>query len=211
MSNYSKCEKGHFYPRTLPDCPFCAKGEVGVQSDRTERVDDVNVGKVEKTQRVTPSPKAASDKVRAESSSNTKKVQSKEKVAPVREERTVIHRASTKGEVDGKDSGSRRRLEGWLVSFTIETSGVDFRLYEGKNVIGRDGDSDVRIINDPKVSARHALIVFRGDETVFVDEMSSNKSYINDEPVGLGARVPLLDGAKIKMGDNEFFFRKVKP
>lgn len=126
------------------------------------------------------------------------------------DERTQIHRPSSAG--GPQPATNRRKLEGWLVSFTMDPAGVDFRLYEGRNVVGRKSTCDIKLINDPKVSGEHGLIVFRGSESVFADDYySSNPSFINGEPVALGGRVPLHDGARIKMGDHEFIFRKVNP
>jgi hypothetical protein len=121
---------------------------------------------------------------------------------------TILHRL---GEGKAGAVAQRRRLEGWLVSFTMDAAGIDFKLYEGKNSIGREADCSIRLAHDGKISQRHALIVFRDASWVFVDELASNASLINGQSVGLGERVALTDGDRITMGEHEFVFRTVKP
>lgn len=38
-----------------------------------------------------------------------------------------------------------RKLVGWLVSYTLDAMGVDFKLYEGRNIIGRDADCSISV------------------------------------------------------------------
>jgi hypothetical protein len=112
----------------------------------------------------------------------------------------------------GKDSNTigttKRKLFGWLVSFTIDPAGTDFRIFEGKNKFGRDTSNDIRIFQDPKISAEHATLLVRDNELSIRDEMASNTSLLNGVAIGPGQTVQVKDGDVVKFGDNEFIFRK---
>lgn len=54
---------------------------------------------------------------------------------------------------------STRKITGWLVSFTIDPMGVDFRIYEGNNSVGRDHDNSIVIAGDMAVSGKHFTIL----------------------------------------------------
>jgi hypothetical protein len=208
MSNPMTCSKGHFYPATMSKCPFCERDGLSQPTVKTEAIQPVSNAEDDKTRPINAPGKFAQPvSSPPESGDVTIPVSPTGKgVGGSEDERTIIHRP--KG---GGDTSSRRKLEGWLVSFTMDNAGIDFRLYEGKNVVGRGSDCDIKLIHDPKISAKHALIAFRAEECVFTDEFSTNPSFINGERIGLGDRIPLQDGDRIRMGDHEFIFRKVNP
>ena len=99
-----------------------------------------------------------------------------------------------------------RKLVGWLVSFTIEANGIDFKLYEGRNLIGSDGGCDIVVSNDRAVSSRHLTILQRMGQFKFKDEFSTNGTFINDVFVEEGN---LKDGDMIRIGDTVFKFRSI--
>ena len=197
MSNTSTCTKGHFYPATLNSCPFCENATPSPIAGHNDQDDGRTRPVYTGTQ---PSQSDAN-------TPTTRRVDLPETPAQV-EGATILHSA---GANTSGAAANRRRLEGWLVSFTLDASGVDFKLYEGKNAIGRDSDCAVRLAHDARVSKHHALIVYRDSQWVFVDELASNASQINGQNVGLGERVILRDGDRIGIGEHEFIFRTVKP
>ncbi len=105
-------------------------------------------------------------------------------------------------------SSVKRKLVGWLVSFTLDESGRDFRLFEGKNMLGRNLSNDIRIPQDGKVSGKHATILFRGNSFYVKDEMATNPSFHNDEEIKPGQTVDVKDGDALKFGSNTFILRK---
>lgn len=98
-----------------------------------------------------------------------------------------------------------RKLVGWLVSYTIEPLGVDFKLYEGRNIIGRDIDCGITV-NDNMVSAKHAVLLFRAGKFSITDTQSSHGTFVNDTDIELEPYY-LQDGDVIKMGQTIFKFR----
>lgn len=106
-----------------------------------------------------------------------------------------------------KQGGYRetRKLVGWLVSYTLDAMGVDFKLYEGRNVIGRDVECNISV-NDNMVSGRHAVILFRAGKYSITDSQSTHGTFVNDEDIELEPRY-LQDGNLIRMGKTLFKFR----
>lgn len=123
-------------------------------------------------------------------------------------DQTIIFGKETGGESDKKTA--KRKLVGWLVSFTLDEAGTDFRLFEGKNKLGRNQSNDIRIFQDGKISGEHAVILFRGDDFYVKDEMASNPSYLNDVEIEPGQTVKVTDGDKLKFGDNTFIIRSAR-
>lgn len=107
-----------------------------------------------------------------------------------------------------KKPAVKRKLVGWLVSYTLDEAGTDFRLFEGKNKLGRNHANDIRIFQDGKISGEHATLLYRGNDLYVKDELASNPSFHNNEEIKPGATVEVADGDKLKFGDNEFIFRK---
>ena len=98
-----------------------------------------------------------------------------------------------------------RKLVGWLVSYTLDAMGVDFKLYEGRNIIGRDAECNISV-NDNMVSGKHAVILFRAGKYSITDSQSSHGTFVNDEDIELEPRY-LQDGDLIRMGKTLFKFR----
>lgn len=103
---------------------------------------------------------------------------------------------------------TKRKLVGWLVSYTLDAAGTDFRLFEGKNKLGRHQTNDIRVFQDSKISGLHAVILYRGDNFYVKDEMASNASFHNDEEIKPGETVSVKDGDTLKFGDSTFIIRK---
>ena len=92
-------------------------------------------------------------------------------------------------------------------SFDIEEFGVDFKILEGRNMIGSKSSSEITI-QDPQVSSVHALILCRKDRFLLSDEMSSNGTTINGEDLSPRDPSELNDGDEIKIGNTTLLFKK---
>jgi len=120
----------------------------------------------------------------------------------------VVSSAKKSGEPgDVPKSTPSRKLVGWLVSYTINELGIDFRLYEGQNNIGRDGKNTIRITEDSSISSHHATILCRGGQFYLRDEMSTNPSFVNGEEVMPGNTIKLKDGDSIMVGKTVLLIR----
>lgn len=74
----------------------------------------------------------------------------------------------------------------------VESSGREYQLRSGGNVVGRQGDISVE---DTRVSRRHAQINFEGDSATVEDLGSTNGTKVG------GTLVPVGENADVKAGD----------
>ena len=98
-----------------------------------------------------------------------------------------------------------RKLVGWLVTYSLDAMGTDFKLFEGRNIIGRDMNCNITI-NDSTVSATHAVILFRSGKYSISDQQSTHGTFVNGEDIELEPRY-LKDGDIISMGKTVFMVR----
>jgi pSer/pThr/pTyr-binding forkhead associated (FHA) protein len=120
--------------------------------------------------------------------------------------KTKIHHDSDKDQPDFLDNknSAGRKLTGWLVSYTIDPLGVDFKIYEGRNIIGSDPQCDIVISGDSSVSTKHLTILYRMGIFKYKDELSTNGTFVNEVFSEEGS---LNDGDLIKVGKTIFKFR----
>jgi pSer/pThr/pTyr-binding forkhead associated (FHA) protein len=230
-----KCKNGHFYnPATHSHCPYCPQPEGqnnnpnetvktkqfdGNQGDKTEHFNTKNADP-SKTD-MFDKPENNHNKTQLFDNANETDVFTKDvkKTAIVNENKeqdwnkTYIGIDDDDDLPDGnqdklRDNAPRaqRKLVGWLVSYTIDPLGIDFRLYEGKNVIGSAPDNEITVMGDKLVSSRHATILFRSNKFRLKDEFSTNGTFLNNEDIE-DEVIALTDGDIIKVGATFFKFR----
>lgn len=209
--NYKNCEKGHFYPANLESCPHCnAQNDSGfIQSDRN----DMGIDDTDKTTLMGDKGGSTPGTLVDVNQRQTPLGETTPIDSPIfgnsgSADRTVVFSGTGKKDHEkGSRPTSTRKLVGWLVSYTITEFGVDFRLYEGQNNIGRDSSCTIRITEDSSISSNHATILFRNDQFYLRDEMSTNPSFVNGEEVMPGNTVRLNDGDSITIGKTELLLR----
>ena len=103
-------------------------------------------------------------------------------------------------------ASDNRRLVGLLVSYDQNPMGEVYKIYEGRNVIGRAATSDIPLPGDSNMSSQHLLILYREAEGIFwaADLNSSNGTYINGTFVG--DRVQLYTNEVIVLGATKMIF-----
>jgi pSer/pThr/pTyr-binding forkhead associated (FHA) protein len=97
-----------------------------------------------------------------------------------------------------------RKLVGWLVSFDLQPTGLDFRLYVGKNKLGRNPKCDI-VINKGWISDEHAMILYREGRFMLQDMLSANGTYVNE--VLIEDRIYLNDNDSVRLGSTTFKFK----
>lgn len=112
---------------------------------------------------------------------------------------------STIGMPPSKEPRYGRKLVGWLVTYSHDELGMDFKLYEGRNIIGRDVDCNITV-DDGRMSGKHAVLLFRANKYSLTDSQSSHGTFVNEEDIELESRY-LKDGDIIRMGSTCFKFR----
>jgi hypothetical protein len=92
---------------------------------------------------------------------------------------------------------------GWLVDTNGRQKGEDFRIEEGKVLLGAAPDCQIRLEND-FASEQHASLRYHEGEYILTDLDSTNGTYVNDQPI---SRVVLADGDRIKIGETTYIFK----
>lgn len=201
MKGFKQCNKGHFYNEDMNDCPYCPKGTTGTKSDSpTEFIggDDSETAtsvSTEKTQIFGGDTKPESGydpTIKIDDNYDTTK--------------TIIGGGTSGANVSGKKPTSRRKLRGWLVTFDHEEFGMDYKIVEGRNVIGKKPSCDITV-QDGQVTGSHALILCRNDKFIISDEMSTNGTLLNGNDLTPRETYDLNDGDSIRVGNTTLLFK----
>jgi hypothetical protein len=91
---------------------------------------------------------------------------------------------------------------GWIVALNGAHKGKDFRIHEGKNIIGRGPGVDI-VITDNFMSSRHASIKYEDGTFQLTDLDSKNGTFINETQI---SSQELIDHDEIKFGETRFQF-----
>ncbi len=213
MNDYIKCSNGHFYGKNLANCPHCPTGNSTqvTQPNNLDRTSitgqtggTVDLNKTQITGGLTDGGSMDSTVLfGAQPSSGDAFGKAKDL------NRTFIQ--TEEGSADGSfgegNARPSRKITAWLVSYTIDPMGVDFRIYEGTNTIGRDPENTISIPEDNSISSKHVSLLCRRDRFYLKDEMTANGTYINDAEIEIGVPYELKDGDKIKIGSTILKFR----
>lgn len=204
MANIKTCLNGHNYDSSLYNiCPYCPKGNTG------ERTVMNNVNHDYAATKLNDSNSSAKTRiVSVGSPKNEDKTTPYQGITP--ENKTNVPNG-TKIVVPGENGGQvgevqTRKLVGFLVSYTMNVQGKSFKLYEGKNLIGADSNSDIVISSDPGISGKHITILFRSGKFRFKDEFSTNATFVN----GVETEEGYLENQDvIKIGKTKFAFMAI--
>ena len=111
------------------------------------------------------------------------------------------------GSVKKEAPRASRKITGWIVSFTLDPMGVDYRIFEGNNTIGRDVSNSITITKDSTISSKHANILHKKGKFWIKDEMAANGTFLNGEEIEIEKAYDLVDGDEIRLGDTVFKFK----
>jgi hypothetical protein len=100
-----------------------------------------------------------------------------------------------------------RRIVGWIISYDLDPMGVDYRIYEGTNTIGRDIKNTIIITKDSTISSEHVTILYRKGKFKIKDRMTANGTYLNGEELEVEEAYDLNDGDTVKVGNTVFRFK----
>ena len=205
---FKQCPNGHFYSGVA--CPYCktsvnpgvqpsqktqvfvSGGSIDSGEDAPTLVDSINSGGPMKT-KVDGQPTHVGNPVRQAPTSNRTMfgTETEDEDVPA----VSVNKAPRYG----------RKLVGWLVTYSHDELGTDYRLYEGRNTIGRDIDCNITV-QDGRMSGKHAVLLYRANKYSLTDSQSSHGTFVNEEDIELESRY-LKDGDIIRMGTTVFKFR----
>jgi pSer/pThr/pTyr-binding forkhead associated (FHA) protein len=98
---------------------------------------------------------------------------------------------------------SKGRIVGWLVTFSHNPDGEDFRIYAGYNRIGANPVCDV-LIEDETVSGSHSIIVYRDGRCLIKDDLSRNGTFVNGREITEAQALQSYD--QIRVGNTTLVF-----
>ena len=216
MNGFKKCNNGHFYKEGLTNCPYCpsgAKGNNDLSSTVAAGSSETGLpgnADLERTRVVGSEGQGATpDKTHVVGTSNSSQ-------APKRNlDRTFIadveETTTERGEVKIESAPrSTRRIVGWIVSYTLDPMGVDYRIFEGTNTIGRDAKNTIPITKDPTISGEHVVILYRNGKFKIKDKMTANGTFLNDVELEVEEAYDLGDGDVIRVGNTTFKFKSAE-
>ncbi len=105
--------------------------------------------------------------------------------------------------LDDLNKRQNRSVVGWIVAQNGNHRGQDFRLYDGKNLLGTAADCDI-VITDPYLSAKHCTIRHENGNFVLIDLDSTNGTFVNQKRV---STMELIDNDTVRLGRTEFKFK----
>ena len=189
-----KCANGHVYDSAIygDNCPFCPTGKTKVNqmNGGAETAKTKTVGHSDMDEKPTI-PMGDSQKGQPQAAGG----------------RTVIRHTNPTGETDVYSDN--RRIVGVLISYSTKPTGEIFKIYEGRNYIGRDVSNDIPVTSDNHMSGKHFVILYRANEGIFwgEDQMSSNGSFVNGQFAS--EKTKLNDHDVIVLGGTKFIFLAV--
>ncbi len=201
MPNFKTCINGHNYDASqYAACPYCPPNTGGPDYEKTlldfkntQGFDEGNSGQFKKTM------------VNEENADFKTTLDLASAGAQHPFKRTSIVMDENTGATEPLQQTQKRKLVGWLVTFTNDDYGQDFKLYVGKNKIGSAPGCDI-LVNDSSISGEHTTILFRDHEFLIKDNFSTNGTKINGVMVDEGK---LKDGDELKLGNTSFKFKTV--
>lgn len=196
---FKKCPNGHYYQGS--ECPYCKK---------TVDVSPTGTGETKKTDIFDDSNPTGDIPTEIGNTGGGSRGRTVILDNPrVNVGQTMFGDPTELGDpTEGRNHGyrSERKLVGWLVTYTWDATGMDFKLYEGRNIIGRNVSECNIVINDSRISSVHAVILFRAGKYSIKDNQSSHGTFVNGEDIELNARY-LKDGDVIRIGETTLKFR----
>jgi hypothetical protein len=221
MNGFKKCDNGHFYKEDLTACPYCPNGS---NTSSNNGSNDLNKTIVAGSGNTSSGNDNAKTQVFGNQSSNNNSDQTKvfgsgnanSSGQPKRDlNRTYIAGVTDEDSTSTSGGGasidatprSTRRIVGWILSYTLDPMGVDYRIYEGNNSIGRDASNSITITKDTTISGKHANILYKKGKFYIKDEMAANGTFVNDEELEIEKAYPLTDGDVIRLANTTFIFK----
>ena len=206
MEGLKTCSNGHFYEEKLTECPHCPKKNTSNEegNDKTTVLNDNSPTVAETTSTKVFSGEASKGtQVVSNSSPGSSRSNSSQDFT-----KTRVTGADVDNETSGNNSTDRKVLKGWIITYDIDKYGVDFKIYEGRNTIGKSSEQSITVM-DSEVSSLHAVLLYRSGKFYITDELSTNGVKVNDQELLPRDPHELNDGDKIALGSKiTFLFRK---
>ncbi len=190
---FVKCKMGHVYDDSkFSECPFCKSAE---EDGNILNLDSEETAALESTM-------PDYETLPADEPLVGKRMMGDETIPDQTIPDNVLEENNDIPVISQKRTTVKKRIEGFLVTYSHNSYGDYYPLYLGKNRIGRNNNNDV-VVNDLAMSGEHAIILFRGNKVFIEDKLSVNGTFINDAKESID-RATLKDNDIIKMGKTVF-------
>ena len=158
------CTQGHIYNANAnATCPFCGSPEAGAAASNTPGA--------------FPRTMAPEESVNVNVQQQASSVGHTMPVTPYDEVKTGSFQPTVLGD-DLASDGQVDPVVGWLVCIEGPMRGVDFRIHNGYNYIGRE-IGDIHISGDQQISAeKHAVIAFDAAERLYYFAPSAGRNIV---------------------------------
>lgn len=96
---------------------------------------------------------------------------------------------------------------GWIVCTQGPSKGKDYKLYTGKNFLGRSDGMDIQVLGDNHIAKKnHAIFVYdpKKKETLVLAGESHGLVYVNGESIYVPVVLSIYD--EIEVGNSKFIF-----
>jgi FHA domain len=213
MEDLKKCNNGHYYDKNLPRCPYCPSNS----TKKSPFAKDLNETEISYNERGSMGAESANVNNPGDSDTLIETEMAYGVNETLRENSEVDLSRTYIQEVDeykpdgnsGEEVKPRlnRRLVGWIVSYTIDSMGVDYQIFEGRNTIGTDSRNNITLAHDVAISSHHLTILYRSGKFSAKDELSSNGTFVNDKEVEPDEVAILKDGDNVRIGETIFIFK----
>lgn len=201
MANFKTCSNGHNYDADkFSVCPFCPDNVENPNYEQTMK-------EFKKTQIMNEGNNNQFDKtmINEETMDLKTTLSGTNPVQQPFNRTTIVTKSESPVKGNEPDQSGKRKIVGWLVTFSNDENGQDYKIYVGKNKIGSAPGSDI-VINDSSISGEHATILFRENEFLIKDHFSTNGTKINGAIADEGK---LQDSDVLMLGNTTFKFKTV--
>ncbi len=128
--------------------------------------------------------------------------------APATEQNEIDRRTIVVSDQDSPEQGTKGKIVGWLISYTRNPDGDDFRVYAGYNRMGANPVCDI-VVEDETVSGSHAILVYRDGRCLIKDDLSRNGTFVNGREIT--EAYPLQNYDQIRVGNTILTYVAAQP
>lgn len=100
-----------------------------------------------------------------------------------------------------------RPVCGWIICIEGARVGMDYKIHDGKNFVGRGDEMDIQILGENAINRKnHTIIVYDSKKmnTVILPGDTAGLAYLNDEAVYVLTELKPYD--TISLGNSSFLF-----
>jgi len=108
-------------------------------------------------------------------------------------------------DISGLGGETSADVVGWVVPTSGSQKGQDFRLIDGKNLMGTAADAEV-VLTDAYMSSRHATIRHENGRFMLIDLDSTNGTFVNGDRI---TKHELFDNDSIRLGRTDLKFKSL--